>query len=64
MVGPDTYDAGRLLVLGGEPMDGLRHGWWTLVSSRRERIEQAKADWRAGRFDRVARDAEFIPLPG
>jgi len=53
----------RVLVLGGEPMDGPRHVWWNLVSSRRERIEQAKADWRAGRFDRVAGDAEFIPLP-
>lgn len=55
--------AARLLVLGGEPMDGPRHVWWNLVSSRPERIEQAKADWRAGRFDRVAGDAEFIPLP-
>ena len=55
--------AARVLVLGGEPMDGPRHVWWNLVSSRRERIEQAKADWRAGRFDRVAGDAEFIPLP-
>ncbi len=55
--------AARVLVLGGEPMDGPRHVWWNLVSSRRERIEQAKADWRGGRFDRVAGDAEFIPLP-
>lgn len=53
-----------LMLLGGEPMDGPRHVWWNLVSSRRERIEQAKADWLAGRFDRVAGDAEFIPLPG
>ena len=54
----------RLLILGGDPLDGPRHVWWNLVSSRRERIEQAKADWRAGRFDRVAGDPEFIPLPG
>ena len=53
----------RLLILGGEPLDGPRHVWWNLVSSRRERIEQAKADWRAGRFERVAGESEFIPLP-
>lgn len=53
----------RLLVLGGEPMDGPRYIWWNFVSSRKERIEQAKADWRAGRFDRVVEENEFIPLP-
>jgi redox-sensitive bicupin YhaK (pirin superfamily) len=54
----------RLLVLGGAPMDGPRHLFWNFVSSRRERIEQAKADWKAGRFAKVAQDAqEFIPLP-
>jgi redox-sensitive bicupin YhaK (pirin superfamily) len=54
----------RLLVLGGAPMDGPRHLFWNFVSSRRERIEQAKADWKAGRFAKVAQDSqEFIPLP-
>jgi len=54
----------RLLVLGGAPMDGLRFLWWNFVASSRERIEQAKADWRAGRFAKVPGDeAEFIPLP-
>jgi redox-sensitive bicupin YhaK (pirin superfamily) len=54
----------RLLVLGGAPMDGPRHLFWNFVSSRRERIELAKADWKAGRFAKVAQDAqEFIPLP-
>ncbi len=54
----------RLLVLGGAPMDGPRHLFWNFVSSRRERIEQAKADWKAGRFTKVTQDAqEFIPLP-
>lgn len=43
----------RLMLLGGAPMDGPRHIWWNFVSSRRERIEQAKADWAAGRFDAV-----------
>lgn len=53
----------RLLVLGGEPMDGPRHIWWSFVSSSRERLQQAKADWKAGRFPRVPDDDEFIPLP-
>ena len=55
----------RLMLLGGEPMDGPRHIWWNFVSSRKERIDQAKADWKAGRFERVQGEAadEFIPLP-
>jgi len=54
----------HIMVLGGEPMDGPRHIWWNFVSSRKERIEQAKAEWRAGRFDTVPGDTEeFIPLP-
>lgn len=54
----------RLVVIGGEPLEGPRHIWWNFVSSSRERIEQAKHDWRAGRFDKVVNDAEeFIPLP-
>ncbi|MEA1834732.1 pirin family protein [Methylobacterium durans] len=57
-----TQDA-RFMVLGGEPMDGPRHLWWNFVSSRPERIEQAKEDWRQARFDSVPGDAEFIPLP-
>lgn len=53
----------RLMLLGGEPMDGPRYIWWNFVSSRQERIEQAKADWKAGRFDAVPGEIEFIPLP-
>jgi len=49
--------------LGGEPMDGQRYIWWNFVSSRKERIEQAKADWKAARFDSVPGETEFIPLP-
>ena len=53
----------QIMLLGGEPI-GARHIWWNFVSSRQERIEQAKADWRAGRFALPAHDdAEFIPLP-
>ncbi|MEX2124559.1 MAG: pirin family protein [Woeseia sp.] len=54
----------RMMLLGGEPMDGPRHVWWNFVSSSRERIEQAKADWQDGRFDPVPGETEFIPLPG
>jgi redox-sensitive bicupin YhaK (pirin superfamily) len=54
----------RCILLGGEPTDGPRHIWWNFVSSSKERIEQAKADWVAGRFGLIpADDAEFIPLP-
>ncbi len=53
----------RFMALGGEPMDGPRYIWWNFVSSRKDRIEQAKADWKAARFDAVPGDTEFIPLP-
>jgi redox-sensitive bicupin YhaK (pirin superfamily) len=53
----------RLMLLGGEPMDGPRHIWWNFVSSSSERIEQAKEDWKAGRFAPVPEETEFIPLP-
>jgi len=52
-----------LMLLGGEPV-GLRHIWWNFVSSSKQRIEQAKADWQAGRFKLPIHDnQEFIPLP-
>lgn len=53
----------QLVVVGGEPLDGPRYAWWNFVSSSRERIEQAKADWQAGRFGQVPGETEFIPLP-
>jgi redox-sensitive bicupin YhaK (pirin superfamily) len=57
-------EATRLVLVGGEAMDGPRHIWWNFVSSRPDRIDQAKADWKAGRFATVPGDAEeFIPLP-
>jgi len=57
-------EASRVMLFGGAPLDGERHLWWNFVSARAERIEQAKADWQAGRFDRVpGDDEEFIPLP-
>jgi redox-sensitive bicupin YhaK (pirin superfamily) len=56
-------NAARFMMLGGEPLDGPRHIWWNFVSSRRDRIEQAKEDWTTGRFDTVPGETEFIPLP-
>ncbi|AYA35981.1 pirin family protein [Hymenobacter oligotrophus] len=56
-------EASTLMLLGGEHL-GDRFIWWNFVSSRRERIEQAKADWEAGRIALPPTDnAEFIPLP-
>jgi redox-sensitive bicupin YhaK (pirin superfamily) len=54
----------RVILVGGAAMEGPRHIWWNFVSSRKDRIEQAKADWKLGRFDSVPGDeADFIPLP-
>jgi redox-sensitive bicupin YhaK (pirin superfamily) len=55
--------ATRVAIVGGEPLDGPRYLWWNFVSSRRERILQASADWQAQRMGAVAGDPEFIPLP-
>lgn len=59
----DAPEGARLMLLGGEPMDGPRHLWWNFVSSSKERIEAAKRDWKEGRFGKVPGDDEFIPLP-
>lgn len=54
----------RAILLGGDPLEGPRHIWWNFVSSRRERIEQAKDDWKHQRFPEIpGDDEEFIPLP-
>lgn len=53
----------RVMLLGGEPLEGRRHIWWNFVSSSPERIEQAKDDWKSGRFSPVPDETEFIPLP-
>jgi redox-sensitive bicupin YhaK (pirin superfamily) len=52
----------RVMVVGGEPL-GERHIYWNFVSSSRERIEQAKSDWRERKFGEVPGESEFIPLP-
>ncbi|NKB49653.1 MAG: hypothetical protein GKS02_09890 [Alphaproteobacteria bacterium] len=59
----DAVSDSRAMLLGGAPMDGPRHIWWNFVSSSQDRIEQAKDDWKNQRFDGVAGDDEFIPLP-
>ncbi|MGZ5811383.1 MAG: pirin family protein, partial [Xanthobacteraceae bacterium] len=54
----------HVVIVGGAAMDGPRHIWWNFVSSRKDRIEAAKADWQAGHFDKVPGDEiEFIPAP-
>jgi redox-sensitive bicupin YhaK (pirin superfamily) len=59
-----SENGGLVMLLGGEAFATRRHVWWNFVSSDRERIEQAKAEWREGRFPKVPGDEEeFIPLP-
>jgi redox-sensitive bicupin YhaK (pirin superfamily) len=53
----------RMMFLGGTALEGPRHIWWNFVSSSKERIEQAKQDWKTGRFEHVPDEHEFIPLP-
>ena len=52
----------HVMIVGGARL-GERHIWWNFVSSSKQRIEQARDDWREGRFDGVPGDDEFIPLP-
>jgi redox-sensitive bicupin YhaK (pirin superfamily) len=55
---------GHIMLCGGAPLEGPRHVWWNFVSSKRDRIQQAKEDWRAGRFALPPDDRdEYIPLP-
>jgi redox-sensitive bicupin YhaK (pirin superfamily) len=54
----------RVMLLGGEPMDGPRYIWWNFVSSSKDRLEAAKDDWKNARFAIVPGDEkDFIPLP-
>jgi redox-sensitive bicupin YhaK (pirin superfamily) len=60
----EAEPATRAVLLGGAPLDGKRYIDWNFVSSSKERLEQAKRDWKEGRFPTVpGDDAEFIPLP-
>ena len=53
----------RIMFAGGDALEGERFIWWNFVSSSRERIEQAKKDWREQNFDAVPGETDFIPLP-
>lgn len=58
-----TAEGAHLMLAGGDTLEGDRIIWWNFVSSSRERLEQAKRDWRDGRFDDVPGEDDFIPLP-
>ena len=53
----------HLMICGGDTLEGERIVWWNFVNSSRERLEQAKRDWKEGKFDDVPGESEFIPLP-
>jgi len=57
-------EGAHFMLFGGAALGSKRYVWWNFVSSSKERIEQAKEEWRSGRFDIVPGDEEeFIPLP-
>jgi redox-sensitive bicupin YhaK (pirin superfamily) len=59
-----SRSGGRVMLCGGDAFSTPRHVWWNFVSSSRERINQAKEDWNAGRFPKVpGDDKEYIPIP-
>ena len=64
--GPCVIEASRgarMVAIGGDALDAPRHMWWNFVSSRKDRIVQASADWEAQRMGQVPGEHEFIPLP-
>lgn len=59
-----SVDGGRLVLCGGEPFTSPRHVWWNFVSSRPDRLMQAREDWEALRFPLIpGDDQEYIPIP-
>ncbi len=59
-----SASGGRVMLCGGDAFATPRHVWWNFVSSSRDRINQAKEDWTAGRFAKVpGDDKEWIPIP-
>lgn len=58
-----AHSGAHLMLVGGEPLTEPRHVYWNFVSSSKDRIEQAKDDWRHGRFPQIVGETEFIPLP-
>lgn len=59
----EAPEGGRFVVIGGEALDGHRFMWWNFVSTRKERIEEAKAAWTAQRMGKIPGETEWIPLP-
>jgi redox-sensitive bicupin YhaK (pirin superfamily) len=60
----ETENGAHFMLFGGASLGSPRYIWWNFVSSSKERIEQAKEEWKTGRFDIVpGDDKEFIPLP-
>lgn len=54
----------HMIILGGPPLEERRYLWWNFVASSKEKIEQAKSDWKEGKFGKIpGDDKEFIPLP-
>ena len=58
-----TRNQARCMLLGGAALPEHRFMWWNFVSTRKERIEQAKQDWRAQRMGTVSGETDVIPLP-
>ena len=59
-----SVDGGRVVLCGGEAFKTPRHVWWNFVSSRQDRLMQAREDWDALRFPLIpGDDKEFIPIP-
>ncbi|KTD58555.1 pirin [Legionella sainthelensi] len=57
-------DDTHIIILGGTALETRRYVWWNFVASSKERIEQAKFDWKTGKFGKIPGDEdEFIPLP-
>ncbi len=54
---------GRVMLIGGAPLDGRRHIWWNFVASSSERISKAADDWEQQRFGHIPGETEFTPLP-
>ena len=59
----EVPEGARFVIIGGAPVGARRHMEWNFVSSRAERIEQAKRDWSAQRMGAVPGESEWIPLP-
>ena len=53
----------RLMLIGGEPLDGPRFIWWNFVSSKRETIRAAAAEWSAHQTPRIEGETDWVPLP-